>query len=97
MLITYYAVKNNDPNDKNINILIELCFDLILPCIIWRPDVLIPIFYKFHNIENFIVSSLKFKGDEWIRKTVAHVFRLICHNYQINSSYSKVNNFNNII
>lgn len=91
MSIIYYAVRTNDVTDKNINILIDLCFDLMLPLIVWSPDTLIPVFYRFHSTESFIVSSLRFRGDECIRKSISKAFRLICNNFCVNSKHAKVN------
>lgn len=88
--IIHYAVRVNDLSDKNINILIDSCFDLVLPCIINNPDDLIPVMYGFNNFENFIISTLRFKGEESVRKTVSSTFKLICNNYQVNSQYSDV-------
>mmetsp|Transcript_1402 Transcript_1402/g.1597 ORF Transcript_1402/g.1597 Transcript_1402/m.1597 type:complete len:548 (-) Transcript_1402:2854-4497(-) len=89
MSIIYYAVRTNDVTDKNINILIDLCFDLMLPLIVWSPDTLIPVFYRFHSAESFIVSSLRFRGDECIRKSISKAFRLICNNFCVNSKHAK--------
>jgi len=75
--IVYYAVRVTDYTDKNISVMIDSCFDLLLPCIINSPDELIPILYGFNNFESFIVSSLRFKGNETVRKTVFNTFKLI--------------------
>lgn len=89
MTIIYYATKTVDVNDKNVNILIDSCFDLLLPLVISYPDLLIPTMYKFNNFESFIVLCLKFKGEESVRKTVSNTFKNICNNYYVNSQYSK--------
>ena len=89
MMIIYYATRTNDIVDKNINVIIDSWFDLLLPVIISQPDVLVPIMYSFKNFENFIVSWLKFKGDESVRKTVSNVFKTIWNNFHANSEYKK--------
>lgn len=94
MNIIYYAVRTNDLSDKNINLLIDSCFDMMLPCVISNPDDLVPAMYKFNNFENFVVYALKFKGEESVRKTVSNTFRLICNNYYVNSKYTKVSILN---
>ena len=89
MMIIYYATRTNDIVDKNINVIIDSWFDLLLPMIISKPDVLVPTMYSFKNFENFIVSWLKFKGDESVRKTVSNVFKTIWNNFHLNSQYNK--------
>ena len=88
--IIYYAVRVSEYNDKNISLLIDSCFDLLLPCIVNSPDELIPIMYGFNNFESFIVSTLRFKGNESVRKTVSNSFKLICNNYHQNSQFTTV-------
>lgn len=89
--IIYYAIRVTDYNDKNISLLIDSCFDLILPCLINSPDHLIPVMYNYNNFENFIVSTLRFKGEESVRKTVSNTFKSLCNNYHKNSQFTKVN------
>jgi len=77
LLILYHAVRINDSSEKNMHVLIDSCFDLILPCVIFNPDGLIPSLYNFNYFENFVVSSLRFKGDESVRKTVSNTYKVI--------------------
>lgn len=75
--IVYYAVRTIDQGDKSITMLIDSCLDLVLPCVVANPDELIPVLYSFHNFEGFIVSALRYKGDENIRKNVSNTFKAI--------------------
>ena len=77
MMIIYYATRTTDLIDKNVNVLIDSCFDMLLPMVISNPDQLIPVMYNFHNFENFIICCLKFKGEESVRKTVSSVFKTL--------------------
>jgi hypothetical protein len=88
--IIYLATKNLDNVDKDIACLIDTCFDMIIPCIVANPDKLIPIMYSYKDLSSFIICSLKFKGDEGVRKTVSHSFKLICNHFDVNSKFSKV-------
>ena len=52
--------------------------DLILPCVVWKPDLLLRQIYEFPHLELILVKSLMFNQNDQIRKTVERTFQVIC-------------------
>jgi hypothetical protein len=58
--------------------LFQHCMDLILPCVVWKPELLLRQLYEFPHLELIIVKSLMFNQNDQIRKTVERTFQVIC-------------------
>lgn len=52
--------------------------DLLLPCIIWQPNLLLREISEFQNLESLLIKGLSLRGCPGARKAIERTFRLIC-------------------
>jgi hypothetical protein len=58
--------------------LLQHSMDLLLPCVVWKPDLLLRQIYEFEHLELILVRALMFNQNESVRSTVERTFRVIC-------------------
>ena len=83
-VITQSVDKN--PDDKSIGneelaALIQHSLDLLLPCVMWQPGLLLKEIYQFPELEQLLIRSLMHNSDQNARKAVERTFRMICKKF----------------
>lgn len=74
--------------------LLQHALDLMLPCLIWQPDLLLKEIYDFANLEKLLICALTTTQSENARKAVERTFRTICtHKLQVNRGLSSLGTF----
>jgi hypothetical protein len=67
-----------DDASQDFSELLQHSMDLMLPCIVWKPELLLRQVYEFEHLELTLVRALMFNHNENIRKTVERTFQEIC-------------------
>lgn len=52
--------------------------DLLLPCVMWQPDLLLREIEEYPGLETLLVHSLLHNPHEGTRKSIERTFRIIC-------------------
>jgi len=65
---------------EQLSHLVQLAVDLILPCVVWQPDLLLKEVHDFQALETLLVRGLLHTPNEPTRKAIERAFRLICTN-----------------
>lgn len=64
--------------------LLQHALDLMLPCLIWQPELLLKEIYDFESLEKLLIRALTQTQDETARKAVERTFKTICtHKLQV--------------
>jgi hypothetical protein len=58
--------------------LIQHSLDLLLPCVIWQPGLLLKEIYEFEGLEPLLIRALLHNSDQNARKAVERTFKIIC-------------------
>lgn len=88
--IIYKAVMFCDSTD--VSQLVQNSLDLLLPCVVWRPNQLLKEIYEFEHLESLLIRTLMFNQNENVRKSIEHTFRVICVQLDINPKHPPATN-----
>ena len=58
--------------------LLQHALDLMLPCLIWQPELLLKEIYDFEHLEKLLIRALTQTQDENARKAIERTFKIIC-------------------
>ena len=81
MLHILHETVMHDYFDVDVICLIENCFEVILPSLIGKPELLI-LLYNFENCEEVIIRLLTSFPNETTRKTLTYILNTISLNFQ---------------
>lgn len=74
--IIYKSVMFCDSADASQ--LVQNSLDLLLPCVVWRPNLLLKEIYEFEHLETLLIRTLMFNPNENVRKSLERTFNVIC-------------------
>ena len=77
--IIYKAVMFCD--SPEVSSLVQNCLDLLLPCIVWRPNQLLKEIYQFENLESLLIRTLMHNQNENVRRSIERTFKIICKDF----------------
>jgi hypothetical protein len=66
-------------DSPEISSLVQNSLDLLLPCIVWKPSMLLKEIYEFDNLENLLIRTLMQNPNENVRKSIERTFKIICN------------------
>lgn len=66
----------------SVPLLVQNSLDLLLPCLLWDPQVLMSQLYKYEHFERLLISGLINSKSEKIRKSIEQNFRTLCDHIQ---------------
>lgn len=79
------STSHEQGKNEALSELLQHALDLMLPCLIWQPELLLKEIYDFEHLEKLLVRALTQCSDESARRAVERTFRLICtHKLQRN-------------
>jgi len=67
--------------DNDAICLIENCFEVLFPCVIGKPELLI-LLYNFENLSEIFTKILSSSPNETIRKSLTYILNTISSNFQ---------------
>jgi hypothetical protein len=65
-------------DSSDVSHLVQNSLDLLLPCVVWKPEKLLQEIYKFEHLESLLIRTLMFNSNENVRKSLERTFRVIC-------------------
>jgi hypothetical protein len=72
---------------------VQNSLDLLLPCVVWMPSLLLKEIYEFEHLESLLIRTLMFNQNENVRKSLEKTFRVICLELDLKSQ--KQNDYGN--
>ncbi|CDW85633.1 ubiquitin carboxyl-terminal hydrolase family protein [Stylonychia lemnae] len=77
--LLYLIHKSTQFSDSNeASSLVQNCLDLLLPCVVWKPNQLLKEIYEFHHLESLLIRTLMYSSNEQVRKSLERTFKIIC-------------------
>ena len=61
-----------------ISQLVQNSLDLLLPCVVWKPNQLLKEIYEFEHLESLLIRTLMYSNNENVRKSLERTFKIIC-------------------
>ena len=62
--------------------LVQNSLDLLLPCLLWDPQVLMSQLYRYEHFERLLISGLINSKSEKIRKSIEQNFKTLCYHIE---------------
>jgi hypothetical protein len=66
-------------DSPEISSLVQNSLDLLLPCVVWKPSLLLKEIYEFENLESLLIRTLMHNSNENVRKSIERTFKIICN------------------
>lgn len=66
-------------DSTEVSSLVQNSLDLLLPCIVWKPHLLLKEIYNFENLESLLIRTLLHNSNEHVRKSIERTFKIICN------------------
>lgn len=74
-------------DSPEVSSLVQNSLDLLLPCIVWRPQLLLKEIYDFENLESLLIRTLMQNSNENVRRSIERTFKIICNeSYEVKGS-----------
>jgi hypothetical protein len=62
--------------------LVQNSLDLLLPCLLWDPQILMGQLYQYEHFEKLLIQGLIHNKSEKIRKSIEQTFKTLCYHIQ---------------
>ena len=72
-------------DSKEVSSLVQNSLDLLLPCVVWKPNQLLKEIYEFEHLESLLINTLMFSSNENVRRSLEKTFKTICSDKMVRS------------
>lgn len=84
-------------DSPEVSSLVQNSLDLLLPCIVWRPQQLMKEIYQFENLESLIIRTLMHNSNESVRRSIERTFKIISNEGGELKAMNPTNNEDNVL